>query len=105
MDARVYAFERFLMEHLTAEQYTKLPTLLGMSDYKFTSRMGGPNRDECRLAEWRPEEVQALAKLLKMEPVELILQHGLGADMVTINQAREMARQSGNQLATVPASL
>lgn len=84
-------FWHFLKNTLTAHQYEQLAGHIGCGPKRLT-------RIEKGSTDFILEEVVALAQLLELLPTELIMQHHVGEQKITLAQARLLAAKEGKEL-------
>ena len=81
-------FWNFIKENISGADLERLHEILGCSKYRLTTLQRGQE-------DFYPNEVQALAKLIKMKPIELIMEHGIGRKYVTLQMADELVKEEG----------
>lgn len=81
-------FATYLKNNLSAADYEMLPESLGLTRYKFTALIKG-NR------EWLLDEIIKLAKILDEDPWDLIMEHGIGAKLVSIDDMNNLVKEQG----------
>lgn len=73
------ALEEFIKKTLTVYEFQQLPSWLQTSKTRLTQLLNAPETA-------RPPEIENLAKILQMSPLELISQYRLGFNVVTLAQ-------------------
>ena len=70
------AFEQFLKEKLTANQYEELPAYVGVSHIWWPRLLNQPNG-------MRLEVIRKIAEYIGQQPYQLVKEYGLGIDSMT----------------------
>lgn len=93
-DEELTHFALHLKRNITAMQWSKLDKHLRVTRNSMTRLLTG-NRD------WMLDEIAVVAAMLKEEPIDLIQQHGIGTQIITIAEYNQIAQPHGLEVGLV----
>lgn len=81
-------FDDILMDELSGRQYNNLAEILGISPKRLGFIKSNPFK-------WRMEEIRKLAEILVRDPIEIMLDWGLGKEELPIVYLEKAAKEAG----------
>ena len=84
----------FLKQELSYGEFQDLYKTLGENKLKTTRLLTGVD-------EWDIKNIQKVAELLEEDPIDLILEHGLGRKIITLQQLDRMISPRGLKVGVI----
>lgn len=86
-------FDAYLRNELTKEQYDNMHILLGYQGRNRITRLLNPENDN--LGDFNANEIAKLSEWLKVPAHDLIMEWGLGKNVVTLDEANQLVQSTG----------
>lgn len=87
-------FAEHLKAELSAAQFEVLYETMGITLYRFNKLMNGKT-------DWKVPEIGVLASQLQRDPLELIMEFGIGRNLITLEEMDQLAADQGLAIALV----
>ncbi len=93
-DKELTDFALYLKQTLTAMQWANLHRSMKISRNRLTRLFYGQG-------DWMLDEIAGVAKVLKVDPIDLIQEHGIGTTVLTIQEYNQIAKPHGLEVGLV----
>ena len=87
-------FAQYLKDELSAAQFEVLHETIGITVYRFNKLINGKT-------DWYLDEIGKVAKELQRDPLELIMEFGVGRQLITMEELDQLAAGQGLEIALV----
>ncbi len=92
------AFEQFLKEKLTANQYEELPDYVGVSHIWWPRLLNQPNG-------MRLEVIRKIAEYIGQQPYQLVKEYGLGIDSMSAGDILQLQAEFIKHVTAAPVTV